>query len=401
MTRSAVGAVGAQGAQALASFVLQILVVRALGLDGLGAFAILYGVMVLLAGVVTGFVGDSLVVLDRRDRTIRSALEQYALAISIVGAAAAGVAGWATGLLTPVEAALFALAAALFALEELMRRLLMANLRFWRVAAIDLVGFAAAMATLGVTAAVGDVSLDSFLVAIALGQAVAIVVGAALLPREERFVVSLARGGLTTVAGYGFWRACQQLLRPALLTAVRTLVTLALGLAMTGLLESARVYVAPAMLVVSGLTSFLFVSYAKEQETPLRRRLSRADRAVVALLGATAVIGIVFVVALPVAGPVLFGVTPPLVAVLGWLVYTASVSAVTPYGALAAVGGRQATVFAIRLADTALSCAAVAVALSLGAAVETVPLVLAAGSLAGGIALRVLVLRPPRGRLRA
>jgi hypothetical protein len=93
-------------------------------------------------------------------------------------------------------------------------------------------------------------------------------------------------------------------------------------------------------------------------------------------------------VVLPLAGPLLFGVRPDLRAVLGWLAYTVSVAAVTPYGALAAVGGRQALVFAIRAGDTAVSLAAVVVALAVGLDPAWSAALLAVGSLAGGLVIR-------------
>jgi O-antigen/teichoic acid export membrane protein len=398
--RSAVGAIGAQGTQALASFALQIIVVRSLGLDGLGTFSILYGVMVLVAGLLTGFVGDSLVVLERRERSVRSALEQYTVGLSVGAALIAAVITSISGLVTPRQAALFALAVVLFAFEELMRRLLMANIGFWRVAAIDLAAFIGTMCVLGAAALFHGLTLDTFLIAISVGQVAAVALGAVLLPRAERFLVAFGPGGHRVVAGYGIWRSSQQLLRPALLTAVRTLVTLFLGLAATGLLETARVYVAPAMLVISGLTSFLFVSYARDKTAKVSDQLPRADRAVGALLGVTLLMGIALVVALPLLGHLLFGTTPQYAAVLGWLAYTASVSAVTPYGALAAVGGRQALVFAIRLADTVLSAVAVVVMLALGSAAAYAPVALAIGSIAGGVAIRLVVLAPIARRER-
>src|SRR5690554_314824 len=292
--------------------------------------------MVLVAAVATGLVGDSLVVLPRRERAVRSALQQFTLAFSLLGGVVAGVACAASGLVSWAQGWLVALAVALFCLEELMRRLLMANVAFWRVAAIDLVAFIASLAVLAGVAALGTITLDSFLLAISAGQVAAIALGVGLLPREERFVVGFMRGGHAAVLGYGTWRASQQLLRPALLTAVRALVTVTLGLTATGLLEAARVVVAPAMLVVSGLTSFLFVRYAQDPTVKLGVQLPRADRAVGALLLITAVLGAMLVAVLPFVGALLFGTMPPLAAVLGWLAYTASVSAVTPYGALAA-----------------------------------------------------------------
>jgi O-antigen/teichoic acid export membrane protein len=269
----------------------------------------------------------------------------------------------------------------------------MANMGFWRVAAIDLAAFVGTLATVGLML-LGTVTLSAFLVAIAVGQVVAIGLGAILLPRSDRFVVGFTGGGYRTVAGYGSWRASQQLLRPALLTVVRTMVTVFLGLAATGLLETARVYVAPAMLVISGLTSFLFVSYAKGRTSSVALQLKKADRAVGALLGITVVMGGLLVLLLPWLGPLLFGTSPQIAAVLGWLAYTASVSAVTPYGALAAVGGRQALVFAIRLTDTLISAVAVAVLLALGGGAALAPVALAIGSIAGGMGIRWIILRP-------
>lgn len=396
--KSAVGAVSAQGMQALASFALQVLVARTLGLDGLGTFALIYGVMVLAAALISGFVGDSLVVLPRREREIRSALQQFALAFSVLGGAAAGIVLAASGLVPWGSSWIVAVAVALFALEELMRRLLMANMAFWRVFMIDAAAFAVSIAGVIVSALLGALTIEAYLLAISFGQVAAIAVGVALLPREERFVVGLLRSGYRAVIAYGTWRASQQLLRPSLLTAVRTIVTVVLGLSATGLLEAARVFVAPAMLVVSGLTSFLFVSYAKDPAVPLRSQLPRADRAVGALLLITLALGLALVIALPFAGALLFGTAPPLAAVLGWLAYTASVSAVTPYGALAAVRGRQALVFAIRASDSALSAVGVAMLLMLGGALEFVPLVLAGGSVLGGLAIRMLLLVPEARR---
>ena len=388
MTRSALGAIAAQGAQALASFVLQIAVARTVGIGGLGAFAILYGVVVLASGTITGFVGDSLVVLPRREPAIRSALQQSALLIATLAGTLAALVTTALGFTSPGEGVPFGLATAAFCLEEVIRRTLMAELLFWRVAVIDGVGLLVTIAVVVLAHVFGPVTLQTFLVALAIGQTVALLLGARILPARERFLAPLLRGGHRAVAAYGTWRSLQQFLRPALLTAVRTAVGIAAGLAATGLLEAARVYVAPALLLVGGLSSYLFASFAVERDQPLPQRLRRADRAVGALVAVTALVGAVALALLPLAGPLLFGVRPDLPAVVGWLAYTASVAAVTPYGALAAVGGRQALVFAIRAADTAVSLAAVVVALTLGVDPAWCAALLAVGSLTGGLVLR-------------
>lgn len=392
--RSALGAIGSQGMQALASFTIQVVVARTLGLDGLGAFAIAYGVMVLVAGAASGMVGDSLIVLERRDRRIRSALQQSAITIAVGGGAVAAAVGWVSGLMDAATAIAFAVAVALFALEEVLRRLLMAGFGFWRVVVIDFVGLCAALGTIAALAAAGPLSLLAFLTAVAVGQVAAIALGVVLLPREERFTVGFVRGGLSTVLRYGSWRAGQQFLRPALLTIVRAQVTVLASLAATGLLEAGRLYVAPATLAVSGLGSYLFVSFARDARKPLAEKLRAADRAVLALVGFSILVGVALVALLPSLGALLFGIAPPLVAVVGWIAYTVSIAAVTPYGALAAVGGRQAAVFVVRAIDTAAAVVLVAVLLSAGAGVPWVPVALAAASVLGGFTIRWVILVP-------
>ena len=73
----------------------------------------------------------------------------------------------------------------------------------------------------------------------------------------------------------------------------------------------------------------------------------------------------------------------------------------TPYGALAAVGGRQALVFAIRVSDTLLSAIAVLVILALGVQPSFAPVALSVGSIAGGLAIRAFILRPEARREQA
>jgi O-antigen/teichoic acid export membrane protein len=395
MKTRALGAVTAQGVQAGISFVLQVLVARWLGVEELGRFAILYGLIVVAIAVVTGFVGDSVVVLDRGDARIRAALQGSALTIALIAAAASSVVLFAVGLVSGVEAIAFALAMVAFVIEEVVRRLLMASFAFHRVAIADLSGFAVTLAiVLGVEFAAGGASLATFLFGIAIGRGVAIGVAVVLLPRDDRRLVPFQRGGFREVAGYGTWRGFQQLLRPTLLTIVRLSVGAAAGLAAVGLLEAARTYVAPVMLVIAGLTSFLFVDYARDAALEMRTRLRRADRAVGALLLLTAAMAIVALALMGWAGPLLFGVELDALSVIGWLAYASSVAAVTPYGSLAAVVGRQSRVFAIRTGDTVLSVLLVGGALWLGAEPRITPLLLAAGSLLGGLAIRGLVLRP-------
>jgi O-antigen/teichoic acid export membrane protein len=398
MRRGAIGAIGAQGAQAFASFVLQVLVAHTLGFAGLGKFAILYGVIVLASAVITGFVGDSLVVLDRHNHPIRSALQQFGLLFSILAGSIAATVVYFLHLVGALDALLFALAIVVFCLEELMRRMLMAQLTFWRVAFIDFSGFLLTLVVIALCGAFGQLTLTAFLAGLCVGQSAALLLGIPLLPARERYIAALQRGGYRAVASYGAWRSMQQLLRPAMLTAVRTLVTVFVGIAATGRLEAARTYTAPALLIISGLSSFLFVSFAQAKDEPIRVLLRRADKAVAALVGATIVIAIIALVALPFVGSLLFPSAPDVVAVVGWLVYTASVAAVTPYGALAALSGKQATVFGVRLTDTLVSLVAVSVTLLLVIPSAFTAAALSIGSIVGGLVIRYFILVPLRRR---
>ncbi|WP_348788989.1 hypothetical protein [Leifsonia sp. NPDC080035] len=395
----AVGAVCAQGSQALASLALQVLAARALGIEGLGAFALLYGVIVFLTGFSTGFVGDSLTVLDRGARRVRSALQGWALIIAVGSASAAAVVLAATGFVSATDAALFAVAAVVFLLEDVIRRTLMAVMRFWKIVATDLTSLAVSVLVLGVIAGMRPLTLGDFLAALALGQFAALAAGAALLPRSERRLVALVGGGYAAVARYGVWRAAQQAVRPGLLAATRTLVFAVIGLAATGQLEAARIYASPTLLFIGGLSSFLFASFALAKEEDLRALRRRADTGVVALFAATILIGGVSILLIPWIGALVTGHALDLPTVIAWMIYAGSVAAVTPYGALAAVRGRQVGVFVVRLSDSLVSLALAALSLWAGGALWTVPIALAVGSIAGGAVIRLVLLRttaPPR-----
>lgn len=388
------GGIAAQMSQALGSLLLQVLAARLLGADGLGAFAVLYGLIVMATAVCTGFVGDSLTVLDRQRRDIRSALQAWLLVLAAAGALVAALVAVLGGFLDAVGAVLFGAATAVFLVEDALRRLLMADLRFWRIVAVDLASLAGSLITLlAVALSGGTIGLGTLMLSLLVGQLVASAVAVALLPAGERWLAPPVPGALRAVAGYGSWRAAQQFLRPGMLTAVRLLVVGLAGLAAMGTLEAARIYTAPLLLVVAGATSFLFASYASGDGDP-RALLRRADRGVLALFGGTAVLSAIAVVAMGVAAPLLIGdsIQLSVVSVVGWCAYSVAVAAVAPYGALAAVRRRQGAVVGLRVVELVLSLVAVTVLLAVGAGSEYVPLALAVCTLAGGVAVRQLLL---------
>jgi O-antigen/teichoic acid export membrane protein len=392
------GAVSGQLSQALASFVLQALAARILGASGLGVFALLYGGIVLGTAVVSGFVGDSLTVLDRANAPIRAALQNWCALLSVAGGGIAAVASVATGLVHGWTAVFFGLATTAFIVEDSLRRLLMASMRFWALPVLDTVALVASLVVLAVEAArPGPLGLSDFMLALLVGQLAGGVAAAAQLPSVERRLAALRPAAMAEVARFGRWRGAQQAVRPSMLTGARIVVTVVVSTAAYGQLEAARIYVAPALLVVNGVAAFLLPMYVASRERPVRWALRKADRAAAGLLVTALVLGAAATALTPLLGPIVTGHSFHInaLAVFGWTVYAASTATVTPYGGLAAVRGRQARVLGLRLLDSALSlAAALSVLFWLHLSASWVPLALAAGSFLGGGLVRQLVLAP-------
>ena len=372
--------------------------VRGLGAEGLGKFGLLYGTLVVATAIASGFVGDSMTVLDRSRASIRAALQGWLVLIATSCSLVAIVISWGTGFVTLPTALAFGAATAVFLFEDAVRRLLMANLRFSLIVVVDVSSLVGSLAVLILAP---GISLTQIFVALTVGQVLATAVGMVIVPTHERWLAAPLPAEIGAVAHYGWYRGLQQAVRPTLLALMRWVVIATVGLAAAGELEAARVYAAPALLAVAGANSFLFANYAREAATPMSKAVRDADRGVLLLAAVIAVLSVCALAAMPVLAPILTGgqYTLSTVAVAGWLAYTLSVAMVSPYGALAAVRGHQASVLLIRIVDS-LASLAVAVALVWGLrTAEWAPVGLTLGSLAGGLALRLIVLRPPAGRL--
>jgi hypothetical protein len=178
------------------------------------------------------------------------------------------------------------------------------------------------------------------------------------------------------------------------LTAARVAITLVAGVAAYGRLEVARVYMAPALLIVSGLGSYLLPMYVSQRHEPMRTALRRADRAAMALLASTLVVGAVGTLAAPVLGGIVTGgrYPLPLVVVLGWAVYAATGATLLPYGGLVAVRGRQRTLTALRALEPTVSVLLVTIAAA--TALASAPYAIGAGSLVVAFTVRRWMLRP-------
>lgn len=383
------GAVAAQLSQALLSFGLQAIVAHTLGAGGLGTYALIYSVIVTSSALTGGLVGDSLTVLDRSQPPIRAALQHWALSSTTAASVLTAAALVGFGVVDLVTGVIVAAASATFLLEGLLRRILMAELRFWSVVVVDGVSLVASLATLGVWAAAATLDLDAMLVALVVGQVAGTLAGLPLLSAEDRRW-SWSRPDLRAVWSYGSLRAVQQTIRPLLLTLVRVLVIIEAGREAFGRLEAARIYVAPGILVIQGLGTYLFASYARDRTSPLSRLVRRADRTAVAMAVAALAAGALASALAGPLGPVItgssFSIDP--VEALGWAAFAAATAANAPYASLAAVRARQAAVI-----RNAVLVAVATLAVAAGLLLTGAPVVLAPLVIAGGLVVQALVLR--------
>jgi large repetitive protein len=382
--------------QAGTSFAIQILAAHLLGAEGLGLVALCLGAIVVGTSVTSGLVGDSLTVLDRRDRRVRAGLEAWTLIATGLTTAVSVAVLWLTGALAGWQLVVFGLAGLAFQVEELLRRLLMANQRFWSLLAVDttaLVGSVAVLVGFGLT---GTVTVTTFLVAVVVGQLLGAVVAFARIPAADRHVVPLSGADLRAVGGFGLWRGAQVGITPALLTAARTLVVASTGLAALGALEASRIFVAPAVLAVQGFGSYLLTSYVRDQHLELAALTRRAGRASLSLGAATVLFGGLAALVVPLAGHLVSGpdfeISPW--AVLAWTAYSAAVATLQPFASLAAARRRQRAVFVARVVDSGVALGLVALVCLRGLPTALVPIALAVGPLLGGFLVRRFVLRP-------
>lgn len=391
------GAMVSQLWQAATSFVLQVLAARLLGAEGLGLFALCFGVIVTATAIVSGFVGDSLTVLDRHDPRVRAGLQWWTALLTGASSTVAAAVLAAVHVLTPVGAVIFMAACALFQVEELLRRMFMARMRFWHLTVVDTTALVASVATVAVAAVTGTLSLETFLLGLAVGQAFGCLAALVMLPEDEKRLVPVRRPAVGTVAEFGLWRGAQVAINPSVLTGVRSVIVLAAGAAALGDVEAARIFVAPAILAVQGLGSYLLASYVRDKSAPLAALRARATSASLRLAIGILAAGALAALVVPFVGHLLVGsqvhVSPS--AVFGWAVYAAGSATLQPYASLAAARGRQRAVFALRLVDSGVGFALLTVTLfSLGLPALVAPYSLAAGLVVGGVLVRTLVLRP-------
>jgi O-antigen/teichoic acid export membrane protein len=352
-------AVAAQGTAAAASLVLQIVVVRAIGEVGFGTYQVLLAALLLVTTIQTGLIGDSLNVLDRERPGVRGALmaaQGAALVAGTLVAVAVAVAVTiGTGGASLVAA--YALATALWLLEDTCRRMFMARLRFWHLVVNDLVYLVVALGTLGALALRPEaLALVDVLLATAAGAAAAVAAAVVQLPREDFRGGPITPGGLRELASFGGWRSAQAGVRPLATLATRTAVLAIAGAAALGQLQAARLLLAPVLTAMSGLGSFLLPTYRRQEPGggwTSRRSLSRQT---LLMTAAAVVYTVVVLLAADPLSQLLFSdaVAIDPVAVAGWGATAAATAAGLPVFTAAVVRREARKVFVIRSFDALL-----------------------------------------------
>lgn len=398
MGRRAGGALVSQFVVAGGSLALQVLAARNLGAAGYGVFAILLGIVITTNAILTGWVGDSLTVLDRFEARVRAGLLTSQLLGVSVAVAAAITASLALGLMPLSGALLFGLVVALWITEELGRRLFMARREFWHLAANDVCYVTAALASLGLWAFLeNQLTLVSFLSAMAVGSTVAIVLATVQLPTTEFKPATVSWSGFREVSRFAAWRSAQLGLKPLLLLVVRVAVATFTSRAVLGSIEAARLLLAPATTFVAGVGSFLLSHYSSDADHRPRTQPAVICKTIAVLLLVVIVMGTAAVLLLePLTGlltqsrfPIDGGV------VWGWTAYAAAFAAGVP-PALALVALRASRdVFILRLVDSLIALVGVVTVLALGLP-DLVPWALAVGGAAGAGLLCVRLFREAR-----
>ena len=384
MTRRPLGAIVSQITVAGTSLLIALIVLRELGATGLGTFSLLFGVLITVNSIQTGWIGDSLTVLDRFEPGIRQALFR-SQAISAVGIF---VVTWSIGLLVDgVDAStamLFGAASVAWALEETLRRILIARQEFWSLVANDSAFAVGAFGLLvAATIAGADLTLDTFIISLLAGSIVAIGLALVQLPRIELLRGPTATPRIRELTSFAGWRAVQVGLRPGSQAVVRAIVATTVSLEAVGQLEAARLLIAPALTVANGAGMFFLPTYADQ----LRRRMKltpSVGRAMVLVAAICAAYGLLAMALREQLADLLTSgesiVTA--LAVGSWMLFSIAFAIGLPPGAANVAAGQSRRTFLIRLLDAGIGVTIAGALAALGW-VDAVPIGLAIGAFVG------------------
>jgi|GEM_PF-509277 len=388
-------AVASQGIVAGSSLLLQLIAYFKLGEDGLGRFAVLFGILITVNSIQSGWLGDSLTVLDRFDPGIRRALVRSQLAIVGLVFVSTTILATFIGGIGDTTAVLFGIASVAWVVEETLRRLLIARRDFTNLVINDAAFAIGSFGLVGFVALTGgDFTIETLVLALLAGAVVAIGVGVVQLPSHELSRGLLGPSRMREMASFAVWRAAQIGLRPGSQTIVRFVIIAVASEAALGQLEAARLLLAPVLTVVNGAGVYLLPTYTEQAKA--RRRFRPAVPLAMAGIGSIAVV--YGFVALALRQP-LSDLRPggaddsaiTVMALLAWTAFSVGFGAGVPAGNAMVAMGRSRAAFGIRVVDAVVGVV-VASVLAVVGQVDAAPFGLALGT-AVGAALLLLRLR--------
>jgi O-antigen ligase len=381
-------AIASQAIVAGSSLLLQLVALRQLGAEGLGRFALLFGILVTVNSIQSGWLGDSLTVLDRFDPGIRQALVRSQFVIIVAVFAVTTLFALPVGGVSPSTALLFGVASTAWVVEETMRRLLIARREFNKLVVNDAAFAAGSFGLVGFVALTGGrFELETLVLALLAGAVLAIAVGAIQLPSSELSRGLLGPSRMRDVASFAVWRAAQVGLRPGSLALVRTIIVGVASYEALGQLESARLLLAPVLTVVNGAGVYLLPTYSAQAKAA--RRFSPAVPVAMVTVGliAAAYGTVAIILRQPLTDLLTDGSTTITVtALLAWTAYSIGFGAGVPAGNAVVARGRSRLAFTTRIIDATVGVAAASVLAATGN-VDAAPFGLALGTMVGAALL--------------
>ena len=394
--RLASGAAAVSASQAITaggSLVLQIIAARHLGLAGYGAFALCLSLLSSAVALYTGYVGDALTVLDRRDPLVRRPLAFSAIVALALCFALAFTMVLVLNLGDVRIALIYAVMILLWLVEETGRRVLMARLEFWRLVANDATYMAVTLVALGAMVATGaKLSLGLMLACMAAGATVAIILARLQLPAREYRDLSPTIEGSVAVGQFALWRSLQSTLRPTQLLVARVLILQLGSLAAVGVVEAGRLVVAPIQTVLNGASSFLLSTGAEGARSKGRNHRLNQQASLVLVTMTLVGGGLAALLSHPL-GRLMAGRPVSALLILGWTGYMAMWAASLPFTAELTVRKLSWPVFLARSVENVAGLAILGAVLLGGASSSLAPWILSAPALINTWYLRRLAVR--------
>ncbi|HEX3785466.1 MAG TPA: hypothetical protein VHX38_37930 [Pseudonocardiaceae bacterium] len=370
-----------QGINAGGSLLLQIVAARTLGLAAYGSFAVCLALLSAATALYSGYVGDSLAVLDRQDRATRATLSASAMVLLIAAFAIAFGVVFVL-LRSPGAALVYAVMTVLWLCEETFRRILIARLEFWKLVANDSSYNTIALVIVGVLlVSKHHVTLGQIFVAMAAGAATAVALGIVQVPKAERSNLRPGWAAMRTVATFAAWRSAHAALRPTALLLSKTLVIGLISLPAAGILEAGRLVVAPLQVVINGAGSFLLAGFAAGEHGKANNSNRMARYAVWLLLATTVICGSILALLAGPAGRIMTGRPVSPILVFGWVAYLTVWAVGLPYISEVVARKHSRAVFVARFIDSVLGLALAGIALKFGGSVAVVPWLMSLGGL--------------------